>query len=354
MNTETIARLRMRGQRLWGTPLGDPEEVVEWLVALQAQEYAYATWSVAQRAGRTDKAAVERAYNEGKFLRTHVLRPTWHFVSTNDLRWLIQLSGPRVNAVNARRYQELGLTSKLLARANDVIADALAGTQLTRPELAAVLNRKRITTDGQRMAHILLRAELDGVICSGPLRGFQQTYALFDDRVPPGNTLDREEALAELARRFFESRGPATLKDFSWWSGFTMRDARIGLEAVKASFMTADLEGRTYWYAPSRRSKPTTAKINLVQCYDESIISYSESRDVLQSEPVTFPVPRNLEGFVHVILCDGRLLGHWRILRSRRGSALETRLARSLTPEEESSLDAETSRYLQFLGSQNL
>lgn len=349
MEAATIARMRMRAQRLWGPGSGSPQEALRWLTAVQAQEFRYARWSLAQRTRRPHAGKVDRALDEGEILRTHVLRPTWHFVAPDDLRWLIRLSGPRVNAVNARRYLELGLDARTLARTNDVIAAAVVGTQRTRRELGAILEDKGISTEGQRIAHILMRAELDAVICSGPLRGKQHTYAALDERVPPGPLRERDEALAELAERFFASRGPATLRDFAWWSGFAMGDARRALDAVRSRLEPCVVADRTYWHAPGLAgAAPGGPRVDLVQCYDESIISYTESRDVLKTPSVGFPIPRNIDGFVHVFLCDGRLVGHWRHRAGRGEAGVETRSARRLDRRERSALGEAVGRYRRF------
>lgn len=337
----------MRAQRVWSTPSGDAHDALRWLTAAQAQEFSYAKWSLAQRTKRETDASVQRAFDDGRILRTHVLRPTWHFVSPEDLRWLMRLSGPRVNARNARRYAELGLDAKTLARSNDVIAQAVSDRYLTRRDLAAVLNSKRLPTDGQRIAFMLMRAELDAVICSGPMAGKRHTYALFDDRAPPARAIDRDEALAELARRYFTARGPATLKDFAWWSGLSAADARRGLDLASTSLQRRDADGRTYWFA--ERSAPRAMpRVDLVQCYDETIISYTESRDVLQSPSASFAVPRNVDGFTHVVLLGGHLLGHWRRARTRTGIEIETRISKRLTSTQNAALAAAIDRYRRF------
>ena len=191
-----------------------------------------------------------------------------------------------------------------------------------------------------------MRAEFDAVICSGSMRGRQHTYAAFDGRVPAGRLQEREEALAELARRFFTARGPATLRDFAWWSGLAMGEARSALDSVRSELEQRVVEDRTYWLREGAAHAPGRGpRIDLVQCYDESIISYTQSRDVLQTPSVTFPVPRNLGGFVHVILCDGRLLGHWRHDRERGDVAIETRLGRRLNDRERNRLAEAVQRY---------
>jgi hypothetical protein len=310
MDPAAIARARMRAQRVWSSDLKDPQKALTHLVAVQAQEFAYARWSLAQRSGDPASSIVQRAFDRGRILRTHVLRPTWHFVAPRDLRWLMRLSGPRVIDWTARRCRELGLDAKTLARSNDVIADAVAERPLTRRSLAAILEQRGLAPDGQRMPYFLMRAELDMVICSGPFEGKQHTYAAFDARVPPAREISREEALGRLAKRYFASRAPATLKDFSWWSGLPMGDVRRATQIAGRALRRTEAGGRTYFDVDEQpRARPSRHQIDLVQCYDETIIAYSESRDVLWSDRARFAVPSNREGFQHVLLREGRLLG---------------------------------------------
>ncbi len=288
---EWIARLRMRALRLWGSGLPTPAGAVGYLTAMQAQEHPYARWSVAQRTRSAPGISVlDRAFDEGHILRTHVLRPTWHYVAPQDLRWLLGLSGPRLNARNARRYRELGLDARTLARATNVIAEAVTTGPRTRRELAAILERHRISAAGQRIAYIVMHAELQAIICSGPMRGKEHTYAAFDQRAPRSNGPHGDEALAELARRYFTTRGPAELKDFVWWSGLSTADARRGLETARAHLVSRVVGDHTLWFADQRVPR-ATPRVDLVQCYDEVIISYSKTRDALQTPRSHSPCP---------------------------------------------------------------
>jgi hypothetical protein len=192
-----------------------------------------------------------------------------------------------------------------------------------------------------------MHAELGAVVCSGPMRRAQHTYVAFDTRVPAGDGPRGDDALAELAHRYFATRGPATLKDFSWWSGLAMRDAREGLARVTAMLESRTIDDRTYWFrddaTPARRST-----VDLVQCYDEAIISYTESRDALRSADVTFDVPRHVDGFTHVVLWNGRLLGHWRPASSGDGIRVDVRLGSRPSARQRRALDQAIDRYRSF------
>jgi hypothetical protein len=251
-----------------------------------------------------------------------------------------------LHARNARRYDELGLDAKTLMRANDVIAEALATGPRTRRELAEILEAHRISVAGQRMVYLLMHAELQAVICSGPMKGKQHSYALFDDRVP----IEKDpphDAAAALAHRYFSTRGPATLKDFVWWSGLNTPEARRALEGVSSDLSSRVIDDRTYWFTDQGAPRPRPS-IHLVQCFDETIISYTQTRDVLQTASSRFAVPGYIDGFQHVVLLDGRLLGHWRYLPGRSGGRVETRIEKSLDREERSMLGDAIDRYLRF------
>ncbi|MFZ0216710.1 MAG: winged helix DNA-binding domain-containing protein [Candidatus Dormiibacterota bacterium] len=348
-NWETIARRRLRGQLLDGSSLETPEEVVSTLAAMQAQDHGLARWSVAQRLqAEATAATLDRAFDEGRFLRTHLLRPTWHYVAAFDLRWLMRLSGPRVDGLNAGRYRELELDAATLGRANEVLGTAVAGRPRTRHELAEILDAEGISTAGQRLAHLLMHGELTAVICSGPMHGRQHTYAPFDARVPARPGPEGDEAVAELARRYFSTRGPATPRDFAWWSGLGLRDIRRGLALLRAPLTCRTIDGRSYWFVDNGALPPARRRrIDPVQCFDELILSYSETRDVLQTNDVSFPVPRDLDGYRHVLLLDGRLLGHWRTV-ARERTSIETRVARPLDEAERRALDEAARRYRHF------
>jgi hypothetical protein len=260
------------------------------------------------------------------------------------------LSGPRVDAGNARRHAELELDARTLQLATDRIARAVEAAPRTRRQLADMLAEHGISPAGQRMAYVLMHAELCRVVASGPMTGQQHTYAAFDQRVPTTSGPSGEEALATLAWRYFSTRGPATLKDYVWWSGLSTADARRGLEAVKASLQSRKTEDREYWFAEERKLTRGPG-VALVQCYDEAIISYAQTRDILHTPTLSFPVPRHVDGFVHVLLLDGKLLGHWRRRQMGRETRVETRIGRSLSRQEQIALEREIDRYRTFSGS---
>jgi hypothetical protein len=308
----SITCLRLRNQRLSGGRFTKPEDVVSWLGAVQAQEYADTKWALGLRMQRAADTQIERAVNEGRILRTHVLRPTWHFVAPADIRWMLALTGPRVSARMAPYNRRLELDAAIFRRSERAIVRALrGGVQLTRQELKTVLARAGVQVDGtQRLAHVVMQAELDGVICSGPRRGTQSTYMLLDDRVPASRTRSRDDALAELARRYFRSHGPATRQDFVWWSGLTTADARAGIAMVERDLVGEVVDGRTYWFVSSSRASGAPGTAYLLPLYDEYLIAYKD-RSAAVDRSLWKPT-WSRDPFIAPIVVNGRVVGGWR------------------------------------------
>jgi hypothetical protein len=304
--------MRLGGLGLARPLASTPGEIVRSLLAMQAQEHRYARWSIAQRATRTLAGVdVDAAFDQGDLLRTHVLRPTWHYVAPDDLRWLLELSGPLVLARMGRRHEELELDTRTRARSVDLLAAAVAEGPRTRHELGETLEAAGISAREQRLPHLLMIAELERAICSGPMRGRQHTYAAFDDRVPPGGSRGRDDALAQLASRYFGTRGPATARDFRWWAGLSAADGRRAIDG--AALTSFEVDGRTYWQGDVHPSR-LPARAELLQCYDEIVVSYTESRDVLGGGAEVL-AGRTDDGFLHPVLHCGRVAGRWRVGR---------------------------------------
>ena len=351
MKLRDIAALRLRTQRIAGGKVDSPDRIVAWFGAMQAQEFAYAKWSIGKRMGEAVEAAVDRAYADGAILRTHALRPTWHFLAAADIRWVLYATSPRVHRTNASVYRNHDMDGGLYAGSRRIIEDALAGGRYrTRRELQALLLENGIEVAGQSLAYVVMRAELDGVLCSGVMRGRQHTYALLDERVPPAAAPTAGEALAELTRRYFRSHGPATVRDYAWWSSLTIKEARRGLDMLGADVERIDVEGRTYWLIDSgingEEPKPTA---HLMQGYDEYIVAYTESRDALWADGATAAGPALRPPFTHAVIVDGQLAGHWRRVPDVRKLVVEVQLYRALKAREKRALDAAAERYRAFI-----
>lgn len=335
---------RLNNQKLSSPNFTKPVEVVRWLGAVQAQDYAAAKWALGLRMAAATDIAIEQAFNEGKILRTHVMRPTWHFVAPEDIRWLLQLTAPRVNIKAGPNYRKLELDDALFKRTNKLLTNALkGGRHLTRPELQKLLNNGRVdANDPIRLAHIFLRAELDAVVCSGPRLGKQFTYALFDERVPATKPLSRDEALAKLTQRYFTSHGPATLQDFVWWSGLTVADAQHGIELAGRRLEKVD----DYWSAPSKLDS-SQYSAHLLPAFDEFMVAY-KNRQAFLTEPSMTAM--GLLG--PMMLVNGKLIGTWERKNEKGSVTIVIRSFRNVTKSQRTTITMAVDRFAAFLGTE--
>lgn len=315
---------RLVQQRLAGTPGASVPEVVRWFGAVQAQDVAGAKWAVALRtAGATDDE-VEAALDAGTILRTHVLRPTWHLVAPEDLRGWLRLTAARVKRALGYNDRKLGLTARIVARGEAVIARALAGgAARTREELGEALADAGIDSAGQRLAHLLMHAELDAVICSGPRRDRKHTYVSFETRVSRARETAREPLLAELARRYFRSHGPAGVEDFAWWSGLTLGEAREAVALAGEALTEETIAGRRRWCGEAAPpAKSPRGRLLLLPNYDEFIVGLSDRAELCAPETLArLPLSSNGAGGIlsNVVVEDGGVIGVWRreVMRAR-------------------------------------
>ena len=350
--TLDIPRYRLHNQFLSQTNFTEPSQVVAALGAVQSQDYAGGKWALAQRMKGATDAMLDQAFNEGKILRTHILRPTWHFVAPEDIRWLLALTGPRVHAVNGFMYRQQELDQSIIKKSYAVLEKALQGNKhLTRTELGFAFEQAGIrNTQGIRLGYFMMSAELDGIICSGARRGKQFTYALLEERAPNIKAWTRDEALAELTRRYFATRGPATLHDFTWWSGLTMADAKEGIEAVKAQFVSEVINGKTYWFdsslSPAKEISPTA---HLLPNYDEYFIGFQDRSaigEVAKQAGIKSDDPSFL---AHVVILDGQFVGGWRRTVKKDAVLLEFMLITNLTKAQQRAVDQAAFQFGEFL-----
>ncbi|MBA2311526.1 MAG: winged helix DNA-binding domain-containing protein [Actinobacteria bacterium] len=319
MDALTVAHWRMHNLRLLGESLEAPDDVVGWLGAVQSQDYAPAKWSIARRTNDACDAALDQAFADGTILRTHVLRPTWHFVLPTDIRWMLELTAPRVHIMNSHQYRKLGLDAAVLEKCTSLLVDALrGGNRLTRKELAGMLTSAGVAIHGFRLAYVLMNAELNAVICSGPLIGKQHSYALLEERAPQARSLSYAESLAELTLRYFTGHGPATAKDFRWWSSLTLAAIKEGIEMVGSRLECENIDGVHYWHVSSDlRGEVDCPTVHLLQGYDEYIVGYSESKYVLDVSGEARARSGSGTVFNGVVFLDGQVAG--------TGSALSKR-----------------------------
>ncbi|MBC8144328.1 MAG: AlkZ family DNA glycosylase [bacterium] len=352
-----IARIRLANERLDGNPLESPTDVVRHLCAVQSQDFAGGKWAIALRCNGFDDAAITRMFNNGEILRTHIMRPTWHFVLPEDIRWLQALTSPRVNRFNAHYYAKAGLDDATFKRTNRAIAKALKGGEyLTRNEIADVLRTIGVDVSGNALANVVMRAELDCVVCSGPLRGKQFTYALLDERVPQTPARAHDESLAELTMRYFTSHGPATAHDFAWWCYLTVAEARNGIAMIRSTLETIDADGKTFFWRPTTtireqlhngRSGPV---VHLLPNYDEHFVGFKNHKplfdDVVSSALKDGPNAL----MAHIITSDGKIIGGWRRSIGSKCATIEPILLRRLSKREQIALEKALLAYERFLG----
>ncbi len=347
-----IARERLHNQLLASPPVTTPADVVRHLGAVQAQEFPLAKWALGLRiAGATD-SLIEDAFARGDILRTHVLRPTWHFVTPSDIRWMLGLSGPRVLTTYASYYRKLELDGATLRRAMRVLERLLrGGRHLTRAPIRAAFAKAGIAVDSMRFGFILLHAEFEALICSGPRAGKQFTYALLEERVPPAPMRSREDSLSELTRRYFSSHGPAQLTDFIWWSGLRTADARAGIEMLGTHLVRESIDGATYWFAPPAGvPRPASRAAYLLPIYDEYLIAYKDRSASYVPPSATQRRPDNI-AFTSPLVLGGRVAGTWRRAQAADGAVhVAVQPFAPLGPTARRAIGRAAAHYAAFLG----
>jgi Winged helix DNA-binding domain len=338
-----IAWRRLAALGLLGSADATVEAVVGRLGAVQSQDFAGGKWSIGRRAPITDQQ-LDEAYTQGRLLRTHVLRATWHFVLPEDIRWLLAVTSPRVQVRNAYMYRQLGLSEALLRKAEVQLAEALGdGRHATRRELQELLDQQ-----GMALGYVLMNAELNGLICSGVPRGRQHTYALLDERFPADQPLHPEDQLAALATRYFTAHGPATLGDFTWWSTLTTADARRAVELCQPALESERIGGTDYWAAAVGQPVQPGDQVHLLQGYDEYFVGYSgNSKWALDVSQHARAQGDYRGAFTHVLVSRSQVVGRWRRAPDRRHALVEVQLFGDLDVAE---LEAEVQRYGDFLG----
>jgi hypothetical protein len=346
VNALGLVRHRLRNQRLTGPGFAAPEDVVACLGAVQSQDFLGAKWSVGQRVVRGTDAMVEESFNRGRILRTHVLRPTWHFVTPADIRWMLELTAPHVRRLNAHMYRKEGVDERVFSRARKLFLEELGGGKYrTREELRALLARNGIEAEKVRLAAIMMHLELEGLVVSGPMRGWQHTYALLDERAPAAAAVGRDEALARLAHRFFTGHGPATVRHFAWWSGLSLRECARGLAAARGRLTSATIDGAEWFGFADPAPRGAVRGALLLPEYDEALVG---RKDI---GVIDLPHARRgwTDTFVRPVFIDGRRAGTWRRLLGRE-VVLETNLFARLDPVRRARLGAAVGRYGKFAG----
>jgi Winged helix DNA-binding domain len=324
LKNHEIAALRLQYQQILQTHFSTPQSLVAYMGAVQAQDYPMSKWAIGLRTPEAVDATIEAALDAGRLVRTHVLRPTWHIVSGQDVRWMLALSAPRIKTALASYDRELEIDAALYHRTNNLIAQSLEGNKhLTRTEIMAFLEQHGIKAGPGRATHFMMNAEIDALVCNGVMRGKEQTYALLDEKVPKGLIFSREEALVELAKRYFTSHAPATLQDYQWWSGLTMPDARAGLESIKTTLDSFIFEEKTYFVPRNQPHAKGENSLFFLPAFDEYCVSYNNRNAVFapqfQRQAIT------VNGiFKPIIVKNGQVIGVWKRTVAKNKVVVET------------------------------
>jgi hypothetical protein len=346
-----IARQRLSAQRIATTAFTRAEEAVAWLGAVQAQDYLGALWAVGLRLRNASDKDVERALAERKIVRMWPMRGTLHFVAAADARWMTELLAPRAVAAAAGRERSLGIDEPTLSCARRLLVKNLqGGRRLTRPAVYRILEQAKIATGGSRGLHVLWRLSLDCLICFGPREGKQHTFVLFDEWLERTQGRPREEALAELAQRYFTGHGPATIRDFAWWAGLTLADARLAVSLAGDWIEEATIDGQALW---SGRSPPpsaaTGARAHILPAFDEFLVGYADRAAAIES-PHKLHVNAGGGILNPTIVVDGRVVGTWKRRLERREVVLALAPFAAMNRTKTEAVSLALQRYGHFLG----
>ena len=315
MANADLSRLRLHHQGIVGPKLAGPDEVVRRLGAMQAQDYRQSLWAIGLRTRQSTMTDIEQSIAEGKILRTWPMRGTIHFVPPEDARWMLKLSASRMIAMDRRRLEQLGLDEAIMERCKEIFYDALhGGRRLSRLSMMTLLEGAGISTKQQRGYHILWYTAQAGLICLGPMQDNEQTFVLLDEWAPKPRELSREEALAELAGRYFAGHGPATVHDFAWWAGLPVADAKAGLEAAKPGLISETMRGKECWMANDATDQTAHegSSVCLLPGFDEYLLGYKDRSAVLAREYAPKIVPGNNGVFLPTIVVAGQVVGTWK------------------------------------------
>jgi len=351
MNLPDISILRFKNQQLAGSKFNTAKDIAGWMGALQAQDFKMSKWAFGIRLIDSKEATINKAIDSGEIIRTHLLRPTWHFASSKDVLWILELSTAQIKVSVKFRDKQLGLSETIFGKSNSVIEKSFRnGKHLTREELISQLIRANINVADNRASHLLLRAEMDRIICSGRLKDGKQTYTLLSEWVTKTKPFYRDEALKELAQRFFTSRGPATLQDFSWWSGLSSNDAKLALEFVKADLLSERIENQTYWFANSFVDMTLDKdEVFMLPAYDEFIICYKDRTASLSFLNQKKAVSNN-GIFYPTIVRKGQVIGTWKHISKKEKVALELNLFDRTEIEKDIDISRASAKYAKFIG----
>jgi hypothetical protein len=350
MTEKELLSSRLYNQQLTASSFQTPNELVSWMGAIQAQDYAMAKWAIGLRIKNATDDLVEKAITDGIIIRTHVLRTTWHLVTPADIRWMLQLTAPGIYKQMAYYDRQLGIDQKELLKSAKLFEKTLKGEkQLTRPELVEIFTKAKFNCEGMRFGHLLMHAELQGILCSGAKKGKQITYALLEERVPTTKKYNREESLAMLTQKYFQSHGPATLKDYVWWSGLTVKEAKEGIALLEGKMNSVNYKEDVLWYVDLPDKIKMDKTIYLLPNYDEYVVAYN-NREALIPDDKKSKLSRDGNPlFSNNIMINGQVCGTWKRTLKSNMVMINATVFKNLTATEKKQLAQAELRFEQFL-----
>lgn len=351
MKTSNIAAIRFYNQQLANHNLKTPKQLIAWMGAMQAQDYGMAKWGIGARLVGITNKQVEEAINKGDIIRTHVMRPTWHFVSVDDIHWMLQLTAPRIKALLKASDKLLELTPDFISKTNAIIEKALsANNHLTRTELGHIISEKGIELDTRRLTHIMYHAEQDRLVCNGTVINNKQTYCLLEEKAPKPNKFDKDEALGKLAQKYFGSHAPATLQDFVWWSGLTVTEVKRAVQIINTNVVAEIIDGETYMFNKSANidfKLPNTAQ--LLPAFDEFLVSYKNRSHVLADEHYSKIINSKNGMFKPFVLYNAQVIGGWKKVTSKKGVDVEVDYFVTPTKTMQTAVEKAVNEYKAFV-----
>ena len=325
MNYSDISKYHLLSQQIVETDYSSPQKLVEWMGAIQAQDLPMSLLAIALRTQNATVKIVEKALNDGEIIRTHLMRPTWHIVSKNDIYWMLDLTAEPLKRIIGRRYKEMDFNDELMRKANKLLEKNLQGGELSRAEIYKIFAENNIRTDENRLSHFLMNAELNQLVCSGSVTGRLQTFCLLEEKVPEKKRFSREESILKLPETYFRSHAPATIEDFAWWSFLSKKDIRWALEELKNKFDSKKIGEETYYFSPEIfENKLPKSSVYLLPAFDEFLVSYQSKHVSIENLHQRKAVSAN-GLFYPIIVQNGQIIGTWRKSSVKKNIEIETK-----------------------------
>ena len=351
MSVLSIPHIRLANQQLVGTQFKTPKEIVSWMGAMQAQDFNMAKWAIGTRLPHSTNRQIEAALAEGEIIRTHILRPTWHFVAKEDFHQIMMLTAPRIKTALVGYEKNVGLNKATIPKQLALVLDILGrGNQLTRQEIGEELENMGVKlSDSRMLAHIMFHAEIDRLVCSGAVKNKKQTYRLVEEVIKPPKKFDKGKALENLARRFFTSHAPATLQDFTWWSGLAITEARKALEMIRHDFICEEIDGWSYWLTNNFKGLNIAENtVHLLPAFDEYVVSYKDRAAIFMYGNYSKVISTN-GIFKPTVMINGQVVGMWKRVVKGKKATIEIELFKKLNKAAKSALALEVEKYERYM-----